>query len=303
MKERYTACIDDLLQQAAGRLPELAGADSSQVLQKPVFGGDINESFHLRLNGESFFLKLHSGAAEKFFLAEAHGLKTLKQAGTDLQVPEVYAVSERPVSGVQGILLEYIPEGSPASAAFRELGRQLAELHKRPAGEAFGFSEDNFIGKTKQVNSQMQSWIEFFRANRLGYQIRLAERNGYLAGKDLAAAEQLLNKLERLLDEPAHPALLHGDLWGGNVLADEQGKPWLIDPAVYWGHHEADLAMTELFGSFPDTFYTAYHESYPPDSGYHERRPLYNLYHLLNHLNMFGRGYLSSVMNIIRRYA
>jgi fructosamine-3-kinase len=148
----------------------------------------------------------------------------------------------------------------------------------------------------------MQSWIEFFRTNRLGYQIRLAGKNGYLAGKNLAAAEQLLNKLDHLLDEPAHPALLHGDLWGGNVLADEQGNPWLIDPAVYRGHHEADLAMTELFGSFPETFYNAYQEAYPVDRGYAERRPIYNLCHLLNHLNMFGSGYLSSVMNIILRY-
>lgn len=161
----------------------------------------------------------------------------------------------------------------------------------------YGFVADNYIGAAIQINTPKKSWVEFFRECRLLPQLRMADR--YLDAGLRRKADRLLAHLDRYLREPEFPSLVHGDLWGGNVLCGSDGRAWLIDPAAYVGDFETDLAMTELFGRFPPAFYRAYQEENPVDGEYQERKPIYQLYHLLNHLNLFGRSYLGSVAAIL----
>ena len=177
----------------------------------------------------------------------------------------------------------------------------MAELH-RTKGERFGYESDNYIGATPQPNEWSNSWVEFFRERRLGFQVRLLEERGYATPELLEKATALMGKLDALIGRhPVEPSLLHGDLWSGNYMSDADGMPVLIDPAVYYGDREADLAMTELFGRFDAKFYAAYKKSHPLAAGYDQRRDIYNLYHLLNHLNLFGLSYMPGVMEILRR--
>ena len=202
--------------------------------------------------------------------------------------------------------MEYL-EAAPKQADFWEVfGRELCAMHRAdPAkwtpGGRYGFLHDNYIGAGEQNNTVKDSWIAFFRDCRLAVQFKQAER--YFSAQDLRAMERLLSNLDRYLFEPAHPSLLHGDLWGGNFVTGPDGHAALIDPAVYVGCAEADLAMTELFGGFAPAFYDSYREAGGIDAGYADRRDLYNLYHLLNHLNLFGESYRGEVLRIVRRYA
>ncbi|MFN8457131.1 MAG: fructosamine kinase family protein [Anaerolineae bacterium] len=182
-----------------------------------------------------------------------------------------------------------------------DAGNRSAALH-RVFGPSFGLEQDNFIGANPQSNLPNDNWLAFFREQRLAFQMELARRNGYLTPQRARWLEKLLARLGDWLPAQPPASLLHGDLWGGNWLTLASGEPALIDPAVYYGHREADLAFTELFGGFPATFYTAYQSAWPLEAGYEERKHLYNLYHLLNHLNLFGEGYGSSVDSILRRY-
>lgn len=201
------------------------------------------------------------------------------------------------------LLLEYIESGRNTRDAkyWQKFGHELAALHLSDASTCasgrFGFFEDNYIGATPQINSPRSTWIDFFRECRLLPQIKMAER--YFDAAFLRKCDTFLSRLENYISEPKQPSLLHGDLWGGNVMCDTDGKAWLIDPAVYVGHFEADLAMTQLFGSFPRVFYDAYSEINPIEKEYSNRREIYNLYQLLNHLNLFGAGYLGEVREII----
>lgn len=269
---------------------------------EPVAGGDINEAYHLLLaDGTEAFLKLNDRAADNFFAAEAQGLKAMGEAGA--KVPKVLAYGK--AEGTGYLLLEYVRKGNRKANYGVLLGQMLGKMHKA-ATEGFtkagryGFYENNYIGATPQVNTPKAGWVEFFRDNRLGVQMKLAGR--CFDKEDRRRCQSLLEHLEDYLYEPEYPSLLHGDLWGGNVMADSQGLPMLIDPAVYVGCHEADLAMTELFGGFSPDFYDAYHEMIPRETGYADRRDIYNLYHLLNHLNLFGGSYLASVRRILKRY-
>ena len=183
------------------------------------------------------------------------------------------------------------------------LGRQLAQQH-RAFSTAYGLDHDNYIGSSPQSNQATASWVDFFRDRRLGAQQELARRNGRLHPRRAAQLERLMSHLDEWIDEDScAPSLLHGDLWGGNYLAGPRGEPVLIDPAVYYGDREAEIAFTELFGGFGPKFYAAYNEAWPLRPGYSERRDVYNLYHLLNHLNLFGEGYGGSVDAILRRFA
>ena len=164
----------------------------------------------------------------------------------------------------------------------------------------FGFLQDNYIGRNKQNNSVKTSWIDFFRENRLEVQFKLAQN--YFSENYFPKITKLLDNLENFLVAPNQPSLLHGDLWKGNILCAKNSEPYLIDPACYIGHNETDIAMTELFGAFPNYFYSAYNEIKPIDSEYSNRRDLYNLYHVLNHLNLFGQSYLEPAKAIIDRY-
>ena len=279
------------------------GQAASIEWSESVPGGDINEAYHLLLtSGEEVFFFFFARAAENFFPAEAYGLKCMKECGANM--PEVLATGKLS-DGAGYMMLSYVRSSARKSDYWSYLGYMLGDMHRAETRRFikegnFGLDRDNFIGATKQVNQPKAGWIEFFRENRLGFQIKLADL--YFDKEDKRRLCRILDHLEEFLTEPEFPSLLHGDLWGGNVMADSQGMPMLIDPAVYVGHHEADLAMTELFGGFAPAFYDAYHEIIPRESGYADRRDLYNLYHLLNHLNLFGGSYLVSVRRILKRY-
>jgi len=262
----------------------------------PVGGGSISTALKAILEGaESVFAKI-SPQSNDMFLKEANGLAELAKARA-IRVPRVLFVDE------EVLILEYLLPSSPSSKKkfFEEFGRQFAGLH-RCTSEAFGFSEDNYIGSTPQKNlPHTSSWRSFFHTHRLEFQFRLAEKNGYVESRFKALYDRLENRLEDLIpDDGEKPALLHGDLWGGNYLCSEGNTPVLIDPAVYYGHREADLAMTMLFGGFDESFYSAYRETWPLNPGWKERMELYKLYHLLNHLNLFGEGYYGQAMAVMK---
>jgi protein-ribulosamine 3-kinase len=242
-------------------------------------GGCIHRCYQVVIDGEQRFLKTNSADYSDAFAAEADGLEALRANG--MRTPRLIAQSA--AIGDAYLLLEFLDLGSKGS--FAALGRMLAAAHRRP-GPRFGWARDNYIGATPQQNGWSDNWAEFWRERRMKPQLELAKRKGFDLGEV---------NLEGLLDrhEP-QPSLLHGDLWSGNVGFIADG-PVVFDPAVYYGDREADLAMTELFGGFPREFYAAYNEVFPLDAGYEERKHLYNLYHLLNHLNLFGGGYLPQV--------
>lgn len=257
-------------------------------------GGCINRAFSLSDGHRSFFVKLNDAACLPMFEAEAAGLVELAASGT-LRVPRPLGTGA--ADGQAYLVLEHIAFGGRGDAALA--GRQLAAMHQTRRGR-FGWDRDNTIGATPQPNDPTADWVDFWRRQRLGFQLSLAARNGY-GGRLQIQGEKLLAGLTGLLDHNPEPSLLHGDLWGGNLGYDDQGAPVVFDPAVYFGDREADLAMTELFGGFPDRFYAAYREAWPVEAGYRIRKHLYNLYHVLNHLNLFGGGYLGQAQGLTDR--
>lgn len=278
----------------AERISATTGAPFALRQQRAVGGGCINSATVLQDGERRFFVKLNDAARVSMFAAEAEGLKEIARSRT-VRVPE--PVCWGTADGAAYLVLEYLELGGADSGSLEKLGQQLAQMH-RATRDRFGWRLDNTIGSTPQINAPTSDWIEFWRELRLGYQLRLAVRNGC----------HILNKGERLMAElgeffrsyrPA-PSLLHGDLWGGNVGAAGQ-QPVIFDPAVYYGDREADLAMTELFGGFPPRFYQAYQDTWPLDAGYQVRKTLYNLYHVLNHFNLFGGGYGSQAGRMIDR--
>jgi fructosamine-3-kinase len=251
-----------------------------------IGGGCINQSFHLRgRDGREFFVKLNASDKHEMFAAEAAGLAAMVATGT-VRVPQ--PVAHGLCDAQSFLVLEYLELGSRGNA--RLLGEQLAALH-RCTSSRFGFLRDNFLGTTPQPNGWAADWIAFWRERRLGHQLRLAAENGY-GGNLQTLGEKLMDELPAFFAGYApQPSLLHGDLWGGNhgFLAD--GAPAIFDPASYYGDRECDLAMTELFGGYGADFHAAYREAWPLDAGYAVRCELYNLYHILNHANLFGGGY------------
>ncbi len=271
------------------------------VTAQPVSGGCIAEAqvLHTRSGKTLFAKQARPGQPAAMLTAEAEGLQALRASQT-VRVPQVLAATSHL------LVLDYLPTGRPRSGSAFALGQALARLHRLPQA-TFGFPQDNFLGSSPQSNqasgAAQRDWPTFFRDHRLRFQLNLARQKGRTSSELEERMEQLMAQLPDWLagsEEP--PALLHGDLWSGNHLFDEQGNGWLIDPAVYHGHREADLAMTTLFGGFPAEFYQGYDAEFPRRKGWEQREPLYQLYHLLNHLNLFGGGYLSSVLAILRRF-
>ncbi len=258
-------------------------------------GGSISRSFVAETDKGNWFVKQNQSELLDMFSAEAEGLNALAEC-PDLRVPQVIG------NGVVGanafIILEHIDLQPLCSLNGEAAGHTLAALH-RLNGAYFGWHRANYIGSSPQVNRPHTTWPEFFTNERLRPQLSLAERHGY--GRELTdKGTDLAEKLPALFSgyQP-QPSLLHGDLWSGNAACDTDGRLVLFDPAVYYGDREADLAMTELFGGFPATFYDAYHDAWPLEDGYAQRRTLYNLYHVLNHLNLFGGGYLDQAERMI----
>lgn len=240
------------------------------------------------ISGKEYFLK--SGIESPAYQCEANGLMELAKAHS-LRVANVISV------GVNYILTEYIREGRPSPAFYEGFGRRFAQMH-RFQGESFGFYENNFIGANPQLNipyeDEKTDWAAFYFNKRILYQYKLAERNGNITSTLRSGLAKLESKIDTILKNSKEPpTLLHGDLWSGNYLCDTNGIAVLIDPAVYYGHREADLAMTKVFGGFSPLFYEAYMEEYPLAEGWEYRENIYKLYHILNHLNIFGRSYLS----------
>ena len=271
-----------------------------------VMGGDINKSYALSLNtGDTVFMKANAKEKAQSFTAEAAGIFAIAQTGT-IRTPKILCAGtdDGQEVGYSFLLMEFINSGERRGDYWQTLGRELAAMHQADASgfckNGFGFYQDNYIGARPQSNQPAATWIEFFRDRRLAPQFKAAD--SYLTSADRTRATKLLDHLEDFLIEPKKQSLLHGDLWSGNVMAGPDGKAMLIDPAAYVGHAEADLAMTELFGGFNPDFYQAYREANPLESGYEKRRDLYNLYQLLNHLNLFGRSYLGSVLSIVDEY-
>lgn len=273
--------------------------DLFQIRQRrPLGGGCINRAWRASDGKRDYFVKVNDTAvALSMFEAEAAGLAELAETAT-VRVPK--PICHGSAKGPVYLVLEYLPLEGSDPFAMETLGHQLAALHQqiRPY---FGWHRDNTIGSTPQLNGRYEQWIVFWRERRLGFQLQQAAVNGY-GGVLQRTGEQLLERLAELfVGYQPMPVLLHGDLWGGNVGCTGEGEPVMFDPAVYYGDRETDLAMTELFGGFSERFYTAYREALPVDSGYAVRRTLYNLYHVLNHLNLFGSGYRAQAETMIAR--
>jgi protein-ribulosamine 3-kinase len=261
-----------------------------------VSGGCINEAFRAEgRHGEHFFIKVNQPGLLPMFEAEMAGLQEIVACGA-VRAPRPLAVgadSER-----CWLALEYIDFGSPTHSTSGQLGEQLAAMH-RSLSPTYGWHRDNTIGSTPQANSPRLDWIAFLREQRLGFQLQLAAERGAPATVQDSGA-RLLEAIPTFFSNYTPvPSLLHGDLWGGNWAADSEGRPVIFDPAVYYGDREADLAMTELFGGFDERFYQSYCSCWDIDPGYTTRKVLYNLYHVLNHYNLFGGGYARQAQDMI----
>ena len=263
-------------------------------------GGCISNAYKLRTtDSRNYLLKINENHKGDMFLKEANGLIELKKAKA-IKVPDVILAEK------DFILMEFINSSSRSKSFFKDFGIKFSQMHKY-SSPGFGFYEDNYIGANPQENipakDEEKDWVEFYFNKRILYQYKLAEKNGYSTNELRKGIFKLENKIEEILsgsEEP--PSLLHGDLWSGNYMVDENGDACLIDPAVYYGHREADLGMTKLFGGFSSEFYNAYNENFPLPDGAGYRENLYKLYHVLNHLNLFGRGYYSQAISLVYYY-
>lgn len=263
-------------------------------------GGCISDAFKITTAvGSNYFLKYNPSTSNDMFIKEANGLKELAKSAA-IRVPEVLGFDD------DYILLEYISTGSKKKNFFEEFGRSFAEMHKFTS-ENFGFYEDNYIGSNPQKNipakKEKSNWVEYYFNKRILYQFKLAEKLGNSTDELRRGILKLEIKIQEIIgNSNEKPALLHGDLWSGNYMVGENSSAVLIDPAVYYGNREADLGMTKLFGGFGSEFYKSYNETFLLEDGYEYRENIYKLYHVLNHLNLFGGGYYSQALSLIKFY-
>lgn len=279
----------------AAAIGDCTGLPFVALSAKPVGGGSIHRAWHLADGRRHYFVKTGGIAAAPMFAAEAQGLQTLSAAAV---VPTPTFIAQGQIDTEAFLVLEHLDLVALNPSAGARLGTTLAQLH-RITGESFGWAGDNFIGATPQQNTPHPSWPYFFGERRLRPQLQLARQNGM----DRTLVEKGYGIIERIggffLDYRPAPSLLHGDLWSGNAAQTRDGGPVIFDPACYYGDRETDIAMAELFGGFPTSFYAAYRTGWPLDSGYELRKPLYNLYHVLNHFNLFGSAYLGQAQRMI----
>jgi protein-ribulosamine 3-kinase len=264
-----------------------------------VGGGDINYASRLETSSGTYFVKFNdAGKYPEMFEKEAHGLNLIRASNT-LFVPEIIQTGTK--DGYAWLMLEFIESAPPDMGFMAGFGQALARMHQN-TWTHYGLDTNNYMGSLEQFNLPNVSWIDFFIEQRLIPQVSLARNEDNLTRDTANLFDRIFSKLDRWLPVD-QPALLHGDLWSGNFMVNQQGKPCLIDPAVYYGHREVDLAMTTLFGGFSKEFYEGYEAVYPLEAGWKERLPLYNLYPLLIHLNLFGHGYLNQISQILNRFA
>ena len=276
-----------------------SAVDSKIAQVASVSGGNINETYRVALNdGRTVFVKTHSHAPKRFFACEADGLSWLAEAHA-IRTPQVIAVSEDGV-GQPFLILEWL-ESAPKAADFDEvLGRSLAQLH-RSGAPAFGYVRDNYVGDFPQANTTHEMWASFYAAERITPLVRLAVDKGLIGSSLAKKCTSLVERMTFYVGDEEAPCRLHGDLWGGNVHVGPQGQPCLIDPAVYGGHREIDLAMMRLFGGFSQRVFDAYEEAFPLLPGALQRVPLYQIYPLLVHVHLFGSGYVRAVESTLAR--
>lgn len=264
-------------------------------------GGDINQAYHVRLaDGRQVFVKTHNSAPPGMFRCEAEGLRWLADARA-LRVPEVLLACDADELGPACLVLEAIQTGRRGGDFAERLGAGLAAMHAAGA-PGFGFAHPNYLATLRQDNRACERWGDFYAERRIAPLTQRAAQRGVLPGGLVRKIEQLLSRIPELVGPDEPPARLHGDLWGGNLMCDRHGAPVLIDPAVYGGHREIDLAMMRLFGGFPEAVFDAYRAACPLHPGYAERLPLYQLYPLLAHVNLFGAGYVPQVERCIARW-
>lgn len=279
--------------------------DSSVILDaSPVSGGCINHTLHLRTTSKQYLLKWNSTNRTGLFQSEVYGLDLIRASQT-IRVPEVIFTSDPPLENCPAfLLLEWIePPNSLRQSSHAQFGERLAALHLSSRSLNYGLDRDNFIGPTPQCNHWAEDWIEFYTLNRLIPQMNLAAQNGRLPLSRQKKLENLITNLEHWLGGIIRqPALIHGDMWIGNLIFNHLAEPVLIDPAVYYADREAEIAYTLLFGGFNNLFYQSYQAVWPLEPGFEQRINLYNLYHLLNHLNLFGEKYGLMLDDVLRLY-
>lgn len=287
----------------AARLTEVLGGDPSAWSEASVSGGCINSAALWSRGAERVFVKWNERPLPGQFEAEAAGLEALRASASGLVVPAPLAWSDEG-PGRSFLALEYVPEGRRQADFDEALGRGLAALHRQSDPRGFGFTRDGYCGATPQPNAWRGTWLEFYGELRLEHQLRLAQARG-LGASALSDGARLVERLGELIGPPEPSALIHGDLWSGNLHTSPQGQPGLVDPAAYYGHREAELGMMVLFGGFGGTsgrVFSAYDEAYPLAPGWRERLELYTLYHVLNHYVLFGGSYGAQAAQILARY-
>ncbi len=277
----------DIWQTVAEAISAATGSPFTVCGQRAVGGGCINDAYLLEGGGRRYFVKVNDATTGlEMFAAESAGLEEIVRSRT-IRAPR--PLCHGSTEDRAFLVMEYLETGSGGRESMVRLGHELAAMHQVSAPR-YGWQRDNTIGSTPQINTPDEDWPRFWQQRRLGYQLQLAARNGY-GGSLQQRGERLLEAIPLFFsDRQPPPALLHGDLWSGNYAVTRSGEPLIFDPAVYYGDREADIAMTELFGGFPATFYDAYNEAWPLAPEYRVRKTLYNLYHILNHLNLFGGG-------------
>jgi len=283
------------------QISQATGQDFTIADRQSVSGGCINQGYRVRSKQAQYFVKLNDADKLEMFVAEALGLK-------QMLATKAIAVPQPVCWGTAGnnsyIVLQWLDLGRGRDNDWTEMGLQLAAMHRQGTRDRFGWEINNTIGSTTQINSWMSNWADFFAEQRIGYQLDLAKRRGGSFADRAASPKENRSRVveavrARLEGHQPQASLLHGDLWSGNAAVGSDGKPVIFDPATYYGDREADLAMTELFGGFPTAFYSGYNEAWQLDSGYSQRKNIYNLYHILNHFNLFGGGYGSQAKRII----
>ena len=280
--------------QIAAHISRVTGRKFEATQQRSVSGGCINQGYAVSDGQQTYFVKLNAAAQVAMFEAEAIGLQQM-QATRTIRVPTPICYGTE--AGSSYLVLEWLELGR-GGQAWQEMGRQLAAMHQTTSTKGFGWQQSNTIGSTPQMNTWTADWTEFFAQHRIGYQLQLAQRRG----GHFPQGDRLLAAIPHLLEgHQPQPALVHGDLWSGNAAVTASGEPVILDPATYYGDREVDLAMTELFGGFPAEFYRGYQEVLPLEAGYERRKILYNLYHILNHFNLFGGSYGSQANRMMEQ--
>jgi fructosamine-3-kinase len=288
---------------AGGDLPGVV-ADvfgSRPIASSRVHGGDANDAYKIRLTGTTVFVKTQLRPAPAVFTREAEGLAWLSETAT-VRVPRVLAVRDDAELAHRFLVLEWIESAPPAPDHDERLGRALADLHRFPCA-GFGADADNYVGALPQANAATATWAEFYGARRIEPLVRHAVDGGRLPLDATRWTASVLARLPELTGPPEPPARLHGDLWAGNAMRDEHGRPVLVDPAVYGGHREVDLAMMRLFGGFGPAVFAAYEDAHPLAPGHAGRVGLYQLYPLLVHTLLFGGSYGRAAAEQLRHYA